>query len=380
MVAPGVASSFLPYGLRPEPLAVALIMCGLVLCEFQRRRLMPLFAGFFLLALGTAAAPRTAPFGAAFFLLAAIRAFRTGSREGGHRRAFAVLAAGLGGLLVAALLFLWLLDFRLLEFLKDFRMHSQRVAHSRWYLVGVFFSRYLGITQWPTFLLFGVLLGVYARPPWRLLNLTAVIVAAGFVALALIGGLGDGNLWFAVFALLALAAEVAANLQTKAGQGKWVLPALVIGALSVANIKTLLNIAGIVAGTISRQPGQLRTEALSLRPLPNRPVLVDESVARYVFDYRLPPGTVYWPFAAPFPMMLPIDVAIAEDDVYLLGPNSVDILRNSGLLDTDPAKWVVLLKRWSFYRHPREVYIIPAGDCAERQKKQGPLGLAAPRS
>ena len=63
-----VGAAFLSFGLRPEALAAALTISGFALLQCGGRK--ALFPGFFLLALGTAAAPRIAPFGAALVLLA----------------------------------------------------------------------------------------------------------------------------------------------------------------------------------------------------------------------------------------------------------------------------------------------------------------------
>jgi hypothetical protein len=63
MVPLSVSVAFLPIGLRPEPLAVALIMAGFALLDAYSKRKIACSIGFLLLGLGIATAPRMAPFG-----------------------------------------------------------------------------------------------------------------------------------------------------------------------------------------------------------------------------------------------------------------------------------------------------------------------------
>jgi len=63
----GVAAAFLPFGLRPEPLPVALTMTGFAMIECGCCRSDPVFIAFLLMFLGGATAPRLTLFQAHWF-------------------------------------------------------------------------------------------------------------------------------------------------------------------------------------------------------------------------------------------------------------------------------------------------------------------------
>ena len=144
----GVGAAFLGFGLRPESLAAALTMTGFVLLECRGKAAWARFAGFFLLSLGMAAAPRTAPFGAALLLLAGYNHLWRGPGEAGGKNYLRWLL-GATGALAAFLAFLAMIHFQVVEFWRTFHFYAQLVGGSKLQLLAMFFTRYLGITQWP---------------------------------------------------------------------------------------------------------------------------------------------------------------------------------------------------------------------------------------
>ncbi len=341
----GVSGAFLPFGLRPEPLAVGLTMAGLFLVESCGKRRIPVFLGFFLMFLGMSTAPRTTFFAAALMLLA------------GHQCLKRAILLALPGMLAAFLVFCAMLNFHLLEFWSTFRFHSQVLAGDKLRLLALLFTRYVGVTQWPVFPLLLWLLLLSFRASWRPLKRIGVGMVGTVPLVALVGGLGDGTMWYIFLAVFVLAAT--AWERPAAGVTKTAIPLLVLAALLLGNLRTFVNIGGILSGNINSAPSPNRAEALALKSTPDHPILLDESTARYVFDYRIPKGFIYWPFAAPFPMELATETTLLPGDTYLLGPWNVERLNQLGLIQMPQPKWGLWKERWSFYREPEKAYIIP---------------------
>ena len=106
-----------------------------------------------------------------------------------------------------------------------------------------------------------------------------------------------------------------------------------------------------------------------MRATPEHAVLVDQFTARYVFDYRIPEGFIYYPYAMPFPNSMAIlPRSLLPGDICILSPTSVENLNHEHLVDLPVPVWNLGLKRWSFYREPREVYIIHANELRLPQK------------
>ena len=139
----------------------------------------------------------------------------------------------------------------------------------------------------------------------------------------------------------------------------------VVSVLLLANFKTFVYVAGVLSGNIISSPSPNRTEALALQSTPEHPVLVDEFVSRYVFEYRIPKQFVYWPFSAPFPLELATDTVLLPGDIYLLGPLNVDRLNKLNLTHMPQPMWGLWKSRWSFYCEPRRAFIIPVKDIAD---------------
>ena len=93
------------------------------------------------------------------------------------------------------------------------------------------------------------------------------------------------------------------------------------------------------------------------------------SVARYLFGYALPSGFLDVNFAAPFPEHFALEAA-QPGDIYLAGPETVQALKETTLLDMPLPVWVPFgLPNRRFLSHPRRVYVIEPQEYPRRRGK-----------
>jgi hypothetical protein len=87
-------------------------------------------------------------------------------------------------------------------------------------------------------------------------------------------------------------------------------------------------------------------------------------VARFLFGYRLPPDFLDVHFAAPFPKNFAVD-DMRPGDIYLIGPETVEKLKEFTLIDAPVPLWgpLGLAGNRCFPRHPRHVYVVPVEAC-----------------
>ena len=352
----GVSTAFLPVGFRHEPLSAALSMIGFAVVECGCVGALPVFVGFLLMFLGGSAAERLSVFTVALVILAAYRLWR-----GGMPVARLCTLAG-AALLAACLVSLVLIDFRLGEFWRAFRFNATPVVGaSRLTLIRRFLLDILGVTQLPVLLLCVGLLPFGLRSRDTELNRVGLFVFCGFPVLAVIGGLGHGALWYAIFVLFVVTAALLKGLSRPL---RVVVQALLVAVLLIANSRNLVQGFGIITGQIDTEQGSRRSDALALRSTTEHPVLIDVSVARYVFDYRIPKGFLDWDAAAPYPLTMAVQTNLRAGDIYLVGPSSVDLMNNYTYLNQPVPRWSPLkLNRWAFHRNPRRIFIIPAESC-----------------
>jgi len=401
----GVSSAFLPIGLRHEPLSAALVMMGFAVVECGCVGTLPLFGGFLLMFLGWSVAERFVVFNAVLILLAVYRLWRatccapvsrprTAHRHPTvaavyDRRPCWAVAAGVA-LLVTALMFLAQIDFRVSEFSRTIHLHAVTVLGGSKPGLLVQFLLGIGITQKPILVMLLVLAIWALQHPLDDLARIGLCLTLALPCVAFIGGLGCGGIWFPVLAVLLLTDSVVRH--TTAHLARAALLSLVCAVLVAFSSKNLVNILGIVTGGI--QSGASSPDGIltaggrdahpttgSLRPTPEHPLLVDASTARYIFDYRLPPGSIDWSFAAPFPGALDAHFTIRPGDIYLLCPSSVHILARKGCLDLPTPQWVPLgLRRWAYEQQPRKAYLIRAEDCQPPRPPASPTRHAIWRS
>lgn len=371
----GVAAAFLPYGLRTEASSVALTMAGFVMIECGCRRSMAVFPAFLLMFLGGEIAPRLTLFSGALVLLAGFRLWQGSPAPGWRRWSFCLCA--LGALLAAGFIFLFLIDFRLGEFLDVFRFHTaHRLGVGKIQASIRHFFGILGRARFLFFLLMPVIFLFVLRKSKNEMFHRIAFIAFAFFLTALIGGVDHNAAWYAVLMLFFLAVSISRN----PGRFKVALPVALSLLLLLAAGKSLMNIAGILSGEIQNDRGSQYAEAAQMRSTPEHPMLVDCAAARYVFDYRIPPGFSDFAFSAPFPG-LSVENFFQPQDVYLVSSeNNISYLNKWTLLDfPPPPRWSPFgIERWSFARHPREVFIIPAETCgglrsaASAQKNSAP--------
>jgi hypothetical protein len=350
-------ATFLDDGLRSEPLAVALTWCGFAMIECGARRWPAVFFAFLLMFLAGATAPRNAVFDGALILLACWRLWQEPApgQTAGWRPVLPVLSA----LATSVFLFLLMIHFRLAEFLAGFRLHAQVVTADKRDL-SVALRGHLGVMQL-ILLGIGAVMSVFA---WRLRSERLVHVCAAlgaaFCAALFTRTLGYGpGSWAALLFLLFLSAVLIKRLPRPA--------AIVLGAglcalLIWQNLPNMVQIHGILSGGIRPDCGNQLAAARALAPTQQHALFVDTSVARYVFDYRTPPGTIDFWFAAPFPHMGAAMKEYNPTDIYLLNPRWRDYAeRSTYLAHESRLRWAFL--RWSFDACPRFVYVVPAEQC-----------------
>jgi hypothetical protein len=276
-------------------------------------------------------------------------------------------AALFTGVFAAFLFFLWLLDFHFWDFWHAFRYYAVLVDSSKFLYLYRYYKIYVGTTQLPVFPLTFVMLLLAWRGPWTPMKWLGALLIATLLPLFMIGGLGNGTIWFVFLSALALAAQLSQNSPARS---RTVILASVLTVVALfANFKTMMHITGIVSGQIKSTPGGRLSEAKAMRATPEHAILVDQFTARYVFDYRIPEGFIYYPYAMPFPnSMAVLPQSLLPGDICILSPTSVENLNQGHLLDLPVTVWNPGLKRWSFYREPREVYIVRANELRLPQK------------
>jgi len=143
---------------------------------------------------------------------------------------------------------------------------------------------------------------------------------------------------------------------------------VMILAFLAANSSVFAEAASILDGDIETDLGQQGDAARAMAPTAVHPLLVDACVARYVYDYRLPNGCVDFGFGARFPGFDTTQTDLRAGDIYLVGPSSLTVLeRWTHLNQKAPEEFQAGRRRWKFFRHPRQVFIITAEECGGRR-------------
>ena len=350
-----VIAVFLKLSLRPEPLAVALMMAGYTLQLRCRKAGAGLWLAFFLIFVGTSVAPRTALFGAT---LAGVSAWQWLQAPAFARRSFFLLSAG--ALACAGLIFMILIRFKFTDFYHAFHMHSARVDEGG--IIGAL--KIFGIMKWS--LMFLLAVTVLGLSLGRVADEAAGVsysITATFILVVLGRAFGPGVMWHLVFVVFVLTAAMSSRLR----------PSLLLaleGALAIvfiaANSSLIIEQFGIFTGNIVRQKTDNFSTILALRPTKERLLVLDVSVARYVYDYRIPPNCVDFGFAAPFPGLIPIDAKLQPEDTFLVGPNTASLLYDDLHSDFSVERWSPLHRKdRSFIKYPCQAFIIPAQKCIE---------------
>ena len=264
--------------------------------------------------------------------------------------------AGLG-LAGAGMVFLALIQFQLREFLEAFRMHSRRLEHGTLDLL----YRYLHDLEpgWVAILWLAFLvLCASIRRPMDNLSRLCYCVAGVFALMGLNGALGHGSSWYVIFVLLLLAGRLVRRFPDMLGK---MLPWTIAVLLLVADSTALIGALGQLTGKIEQKPPENLESIRQSRSTEEQPLLLDASVARYAFDYRLPAGCIDFEFAAPFPGFTATDAKPRDGDLYLLSPGAVEGInaREGRYYPIDWWNAFGLLKCRQF-KYPHQIYFISA--------------------
>jgi len=368
----GVAFVFLQLGLRAESTAVALLMAGFALADADlcRRKAWLQFTGFFLMFLGASSAPRMTLFGAGLFSYAGYCAWKNCAKT---PQRWSLAGRCLAAFLAAGFIFLFLIDFRIIEFWRDFHYFAAgRVFGGKLKMIAGYLFEYLGYLQMPVVLLPLALLLYTLNKPKDSLNRPAMFIAATFPFVIWAGGIGSGTAWWAFLIMLLLAGSIAKNSSRPRAMA---LLAAITLLLLVIDRKILAQAWGDASGSIKADQGDELAAALRIQPTPEHPVLLDGWVARYVFDYRLPPGSLDLASGTRFPGMTPGAYKIPEDtspqlrpeDIFVVGNYMLKSLKKYTYLEhADPPTWNAFgIKQLPYDKYPRWVYIISAKSCKD---------------
>jgi hypothetical protein len=179
----------------------------------------------------------------------------------------------------------------------------------------------------------------------------------------------------------------AAACKVISGGRKICLSIAIIAALLLANRKDVINVAGILSGKITADLGPDQTAALAISPSSECGLLIDSWVARYLYDYRLPEGSLDLEFGAPFPGGIPGWTLLPPEkgpqfrpgDVFLASPRVVSVLVRYTYLEREVATWSPFgISRLALDKDPRRIYFIHAESCRSRRDK--PLAYKASAS
>jgi hypothetical protein len=370
----GAAFALLEVGLRPDTLGMALTMAGFALADWKPKPGIALACGFLLMFLGGSAAPRVAFFSMALAACAGYQVWRQAAEREEKRRMIAfALSAGL----LTGFVFLWLIHFQLGEFLTSFKFHTTRytltkVTKGR--LLVTFALEHLRILHWPLVLIPLGLLAFLLGKPKENLSMAGIFTILGIPVAVMTGLIGWGATWWLVLAMLFLGG---AALKMISIRWRTALTTAIIMVLLVVNRRDFAAVGGILSRQISSDLGEEATAALAIHPSAGHGLLIDCWVARYLYDYRLPEGSVDLVFGAPFPGWLPgctpLPPGTAEfraGDVFLAGPLITSHLVQCTYLERDILKWSPFgISRLAIDRYPRHVYLIPAECCRGPRKK-----------
>jgi len=376
----GVCYGLLPLGLRAEPFAAALVMGGFAIAEAEisRRKAWALGVGLLLIFLGGSAAPRITIVAAALVLRAGWHAWISASRS---RQRWGIVLCFLAAFLITGISFLLLIDFRVGEFLHTFHYFAAgRVFGSKLRLLFAFLfgGGYVQLSL--PLLFFGLLIYAVTKPTDEL-SLTAYFVAATLPVAVVMGTIGSGTPWWMFLVIFLLAGSALKRLSRSRAISLQLAIALV--ALTI-NRKAIVQGYGLVSGHIKSDRGEQLAAALKFQPTPEHPIVLDGWVARYVYDYRLPPGALDLASATKFPGMSPGSYPLPASagpqlfpgDMFIVGNVMLHNLKIYTYLEhPDPPKWAAFgLKQLSFEEYPRWAYLIPSESCrAIRSEASMPL-------
>ena len=343
-------SAFMGIGFRFESFSIALTMAGFAIISCGRNGWSSIFFGFLLIFLGASAASRVTFFSGALAALAFFNLWRNGVS---HKKLVLPLCA----LLIAWFAFLVMINFHLEEFWKNYLfVASGRTGGSRFQSLGYFLFHIQGVTWLPVMLLWFCSLPLMFRFRDRDLSRIALFASVPIFMLAALAALNHGTIWYVMFILLVVVAAWSKQLPPARARA---LQLVLAAALLMANFRYGLGLVGMALGEVKYRPPANLAELQAFRPGPGQYVLINSETARYVFDFRIPPGFGDWNFATVYPGSLATESAPHPGDVYLVGPAIVSRLNQDTSLNMPPPMWKPFgSDRWASAKSPENAYLI----------------------
>lgn len=338
-----VIPSFLHLGLRPEPVAAALIFLGVALMLSKTPVPGVQEIGLFICFLGTSVSARVAIFGLILsFVFFFTKRPTTPCPCASKLISWGALAA------LALLLNCSLISFDIATFWTNFFFHATQRTDSLGLVSWV--KTKIGLVQLP-FLLFAVLLSgcaVFFRKQvkkwefWMGMALMLVVLLTAFWGLA-----GHGVFCFIYFASALFIFLVQDRIWKRFWAGGFLL------CLALASLKVLFYGLGLVTGNISPPTSSLHSWKAYIPQLGDEVnFLVDSWTFRFLMDYRLQNNVYDWSFSSPFPGTLALETPPHPKDYWLLGPVSLACVAKKYSVP-EIAVWTPLgSPRWSF---PRDI-------------------------
>lgn len=341
-----LTASFAAIGLRQEPLATAFALVGFAIIECDIRKPSLVFLSFLLMFLGMATAPRVTLFAGALAILAGQRLWVENSDNKQRRKLFWLAASAC---LFTGLIFLWMIHFQAAEFWHIFFLTAKSVSVRR--PLGSYFLAQLGSIQIVLMLTCGMLLAFlfkYRREKSIQLSIALALV---FPAQFFLHFLGNGvGRYFLSLALFFSITAILKHISRLNGRG---LMFGLICFLVFMNSGLFVNIFGIVTGEIKSTHEGDYHEAKQLASTEQTPLFLDPFAARYVFDYKMPRGSVDFFFSPPFPRYI-IDETNYPEGNYVFGPQWGRGFRQTN--EPSDSQWGFL--NWRFYKKPQQIFVI----------------------
>jgi len=352
--------AFVPYilaaCLRPEPVGLALLFAGLLILGSGRRG--SLFLGFLTLGLASGVAVNLLP--AAVTLSLAVLAVRYRGRiaSNGPGELTEIAVPLILAIVVFLLLFSVLIRFHFHDFLVQFRDAVQARRGPPFYLAPREFFSYL-LQYWRPVLVLPGFAGLMAvgllscgkagrALPERVRYL--IWSCAGMAVIGVFyrpGNLGGFTLfgWVAIFAFITAgpwrsglkAAGLAGTL------GFW----LISQSLMLASLAETRSLAPV-------ERARLQTE---LAEHPGR-LVIDDFSARYLFDYRLPPGTLDVGYLRILPNYLPTAADKRPGETWVCSTYILNLYA-PGLLASTPPQLRLFGHTFNLPRDPARIEIVP---------------------
>jgi len=306
-------------GLRPEALALALLAWGFF-CLL--RESWPVnTVGFALLGAACFVHPLMVAFAGPLATGASLFAILDGHANA-KAQVVARLAAAAVGVGLTFVLFLAAIDWRLTDFTSGFSLHASWRRVSLWDVPGHIARQlstgYAMLLVVPSYvlLLFACAAGLWHRPTLKQLILPATFVGGVVLSVALYSnGFATSILYFAQVSLVTMVTR----------QGRWRY------GLEMTSLGLVFTLAYCLPVVYALNVN-LHTNAQEIRLEHHAgPFAIDGTTARFVHDFRLPPGTQAWDFEEAAGSHLPHVDDPRRQTTWIVARSSLATVAGSGV-------------------------------------------------